>query len=1352
MSSILAFTMLISSLVMVNVVNVSAATTTDTWTAAADSSKSWLDISSGGFQSGTCSCSGRAITFKDNIFNGNSSNNPNGQTGYYNSDAKNTFTVTPGKANSTLKIWCFRNNNGEQDWTITHIKEDSSATIMPDSTGSKKIRDRGHANTEAMEISLSGDDTYTFKAGGSNVYIFRIDLITDDGQGGDDSGFTWEFDDTALTQLVSDLPDFQKDKLEFGVGEVVNGTSKKTLTERNLLVYKGTNYIIKPRKELLQGEPADGVVVTKEGNTFKVKPTKDMFVAAVVVDNAKINVTGGANRILHLKCTDEMVFSILLDNEGKAKTMLVSTNEKGGYDLSKLEDIVQGTIDLHEDTYTVSMSGGKLDKTEYAITSGGENSYSATFTPDPIKSFTEGVESVDLTKGIVNASDLKGERLYGGTRLGEGYFRVISKDSYQNVYSVSGSVEDGYGEDAMAIVLRAASKDGGDQDAQAEILKGGIGFTVGELGEGNTGKLTLKVQSVKDDSSTGTGATLGLAKTTGSDASEEIGEDVESKPVTATVDEGVKEDIVFDKLQSNQTYGVYNKGKVGENGNIRIIEAKFEVVSASKQPVQIEPTDEGYVFTGDGMLITESEKALVEGYNGAYASLNTDINNVTISEGKAQLVDSTPDNGISTKMTMPMTNNIKAVNSGALKISGTIGNITNGGGKWNILDFGNNVSIRTTSTKAKNKDEYTSDNKKGISDPTNGMISLALKETVSGETKYTYAEAGVKYEDYGNKEVKYVITFDFDNKEVTLQLDEQDPVTISAPALGQIKQITANTANNPAREFYLGNIKIEKTTIVKSGATVKFDVADTSMISGSNDAADSKGNITITRLKDKSTVTIKAMGDSNAKTFTGVEPGEQFTISGKDATNIWKWVTRNKGELDTELAHKSDIKFFNGKKGEDSERYLVYTVPEGAETGQEYGVQFTGTKDISKLDLESPTIKGEHTTPLKFGQYGFGNDKVRVCGGNDARDNVTYTFEVAALSDYDAAGYCSDTFNDVMKDADFNEATNAVPDFNQYGILNNSTTRATSIIFKVDESVVNNAGGDITANVDRTATGKSSNEIVVNESEDGISAWQKVDVTQAANKRAAFKIKAGYTYKITNEKADKIYIKSIRILNPNNIFDAPNDKLTDVQAKADLGKYSAFTEAHPGVELEAVNDSGAPSSDDTVFRVIGAISLSGADLTNKETAEYALSQITAVGYDVYDKTAYDKASQSSKIGNKFNESLREMANEDAPTKLYTITFAGNEDGIVNTAVDYEHTSKEEGSPSIGQLNPASGSDFASVYVQTFVATDTPIVLVPWVSYEEDFSTAANKIYTQVSKSAGEGTEDDNNIYLTPAAE
>lgn len=442
-------------------------------------------------------------------------------------------------------------------------------------------------------------------------------------------------------------------------------------------------------------------------------------------------------------------------------------------------------------------------------------------------------------------------------------------------------------------------------------------------------------------------------------------------------------------------------------------------------------------------------------------------------------------------------------------------------------------------------------------------------------------------------------------------------------------------------------IALEKRTDV----TVQFTVT--------GDAANSA--ITIKNVTKNETQTLT----SGTKTFTA-DIGDKFTFESK-ASNIYMWEP------------KENINYYNY----DSTRYFVYNLPDDAVAGETYTVTFTGKNGIGN----TIAYTNDKLQALKYGQYGFGVDKATL-NGNDATLFTNFAFITPTLKDY-AMGFSDDDYNGI-------DQTSEIKTANQYGIISMNSTELSYVEFQLAADL-----GVDSVNVTIDLSGNIKLTDVTDGGEKQVGT---------AGSKTTFTLIPGHTYRIEDTKGTS-YIKSIRLFDPNNVF---NNAAATNKRVENLGDASSLlTRDH---ELaSALNLSG---SEGQVFRIIGQIALAEADKTNPDGA---LSAIDQVGFDVYDKDAYDIANEDVTGNFHYNDGLSSMlqsGSETAPDYDEIIW-----EDIVNSAIDTDN----DGTPDIGHLgSEATGDD---LYVQTFFATETNKVLIPWVRY----SGSSTKVYSECLK-------------------
>ncbi len=443
---------------------------------------------------------------------------------------------------------------------------------------------------------------------------------------------------------------------------------------------------------------------------------------------------------------------------------------------------------------------------------------------------------------------------------------------------------------------------------------------------------------------------------------------------------------------------------------------------------------------------------------------------------------------------------------------------------------------------------------------------------------------------------------------------------------------------------------------------------------------------TVAGVKAGSAISIKnsSTGDTGSvqnagstATFTA-NAGDKFTFS-SSANNVYMWEV-TPGEI-------SDIKAYNkttvSSTGSKSyTRNFNYTVPSDAVGGTTYTVTFTAETNVAnKISYTNNNMED-----LVYGQYGFGDDKAALCG-NDAAEHMDVAFATPTMKDY-AAGFSDVKYNDI-------DQTSTIKTGNQYAIISKNTTETSYVKFKIADAITLGLDEGSTVNVTIDLSG-------------AVTVAGDDSTSYSLNGKTTLALTPGVTYTITDTKGTS-YIKSIRLFNPNNVFNNLDKTLTN-----NVYAYSASE-----LDDDTLAALGTDSTDArTIFRIIGQIVLDQADQSNPDAA---LSSINAIGFDVYDKADYDAATAQMSADYYYNEAKQSLLNAGytAPD-VDEIVF----DDVVNSAVDLDN----DGTPDIGHLlAEATGED---LYVQTYFASATDKTLIPWVIYEG----TTEKVYSECPKS------------------
>lgn len=591
-SGLLAFILMLSSLVVVNTASVSAADgdrvfdlgsekVRNGFTFTDETNKTVLANGTGNGKKSSYTFTDPEISDFEVKFTSNRSaiadDISNDNMGYIevNSD---TISFHASNDNAELTIRASTKSQS-RTFTITGANGGQATVVSPD--GGIIEQDSNYAKITVLKYTLDKTDTYTIKASSDKVRIY--DVTVNDKGAGEAANATW-------TVVATGTPIDGKVKLE----PLTNSTSA-------VLRYTDSDnkYSVIPSKRIIKVGDNN---VSGDGNSYTLTLTNDNWTdyftenLNIPVENIVISGEHAANRVLHLECsTHGTVYSIKLDETGKAKGMLVEDTEgetPGGY---KVEEML--TIPLHSGNLIATMAGGTLDgadsQTVNITSTAGTIKYTyLPYTVAPVSDTDTGKIKFDQLK---ISSITRAERLLGGTILDKTtnhFFVVANKDTVSNtVFALSDPVKLGTDATMKAVVIR---RDTGDSSAGAPKEGEGIGFTLGQAKEGKTFKLHIfctAVRDVKDKSDDNT--SIGLKEidpATYADKGGSSESDIVDIKETDQIDEGDWQEVEFSHLKSDSSYVIYNP-KGDSQGNLRIFAIQIEQVD--------EKANEGLVWTPD---------------------------------------------------------------------------------------------------------------------------------------------------------------------------------------------------------------------------------------------------------------------------------------------------------------------------------------------------------------------------------------------------------------------------------------------------------------------------------------------------------------------------------------------------------------------------------------------------------------------------------------------------------------------------------------------------------------------------------------------------------------------------------
>ncbi len=614
-SGLLAFILMLSSLVVVNTASVSAAETVIEW--------SFTDASAWGLSAGNkgsyslknstkCSNTKEKYTltyysdsnndkFYDSTYSGDykgiAMNGGMSDTGRNNWTKRYFEVAVPakGKISVTAVVNGTTASNGVPilyKWGAA----DNSVSASDSGTTKTKVDE-----TTTFDIVNEADTEKTLYFGFSAKQIITgVKLTLPDSSGEPASNYTWTLD----TSLISDEI---KGNLLY---------ESETPTAYNTLKYEDSDYTLLRNfwtiSPSTKDEDSTAIVTQGDGDkAYVIKPTKKMFLKNVTLNADNIKIKDAKSKVLHLQCTHGVVFSFLLgetpDDAGYYKPVaeLVPNAEgKGGYAKNPVL-----SIPAHADDYTATMGGGKLSIQDFPLNDESA-SFTADFTATPQHDIEADVPEIKFSElDLKAATDTRGERVLGGTVLDEaGHFFVLGTH-YNNTYKLSNLANDSEPSGKIkAIVLRTTNT----TDEQ-----GGIGFKLagvgtGDIKEGTTFDVKVKCVAVKDRVLGGLDeTTIGIGEYDADKAMNGEGAftATQTKKIDAQIDplnnpdtdDDVTSTIVtFEGLTPGKTYGIYNPGEEETQGNVRIYSIAVDMKQSGEEESDLGYVDEGEYAFGSG--------------------------------------------------------------------------------------------------------------------------------------------------------------------------------------------------------------------------------------------------------------------------------------------------------------------------------------------------------------------------------------------------------------------------------------------------------------------------------------------------------------------------------------------------------------------------------------------------------------------------------------------------------------------------------------------------------------------------------------------------------------------------------
>lgn len=525
-----------------------------------------------------------------------------------------------------------------------------------------------------------------------------------------------------------------------------------------------------------------------------------------------------------------------------------------------------------------------------------------------------------------------------------------------------------------------------------------------------------------------------------------------------------------------------------------------------------------------------------------------------------------------------------------------------------------------------------------------------------------------------------------------------------------------------------------KLTKLNNTVTVKF--YSTGNVSDNVYAGRTSSNITTSILTSK----------LKEYTVNNVEPGTKLYFK-STANNVFEWYPyENNGTKETIL----DSSYITFTQNSSKDKYFTYTVPENATAGNTYGVKFVVDNNLVN-SLNTDDYNLNNNGGVGYGQYGLGDDKIRVNAGKgdqltdseianyskyNGRIYFKYAFIKPSLEDY-SKGYSDKKYNGIV-------GTSYVQNANQYGILRGTFDTAPSDnLSSIDKPfvafkpVITGLVDTDTVDVLIETSGGSYDLFPINDRNNPVTGAIQ-DPNNTGKK--LYKLKNNLEYAIVATSSTKVYLKSVRMYDPNNIM-ANKDTagVTSIGGSADpnfyvedMGTVAELKNTTFGnTVLNGLSDVQSADSY-KVFRIVSRIVVPS---DGRDNLDGYLGGVQSVGYDVYETSTYNKLNDSSLYGynayQTVDSSLTDVAEEADAKADSAIEFIDT----VNTAVMKLNKDDKEGYVNAGNIADLSSvttdqllcgnvkvaeANWYDLYVQTFIAvkSDTSLTLVPYTKVND----------------------------------
>ncbi|MGN1318923.1 MAG: hypothetical protein ACI4VF_07880, partial [Lachnospirales bacterium] len=450
--------------------------------------------------------------------------------------------------------------------------------------------------------------------------------------------------------------------------------------------------------------------------------------------------------------------------------------------------------------------------------------------------------------------------------------------------------------------------------------------------------------------------------------------------------------------------------------------------------------------------------------------------------------------------------------------------------------------------------------------------------------------------------IDYINVLDSDDTNATLTLtvnnNASETVNVSVDG-GDAQSVDANTTG---KALIFTGLTTGTHTITITSATGAIEY-DTKTVEVTKDAKTVTATVNVTASQAPIKVTFKwdkaDASPDKAITVTGDVSGSLSTSSNSKTFEVtagtsheFRFSSEAKKVTSIDKSGMNGVKLYATNTKTKEERYFKFTIPADAVAGTEYVLTFVCTGNYGQLKDDD---KNESSVLVSYGQYGFGANKVSLCG-NDARDKFNYVGVYASMYDF-TQGYTDSTTGLFADEIIVVDAGERGGDY-RYGLVSKASSTS-----QVKITLSNEIAEDTILKLDVSGSLEIKNE----------NGSAMVAAGSDGNSKKLYKVQRGETYIISGTSTGANgYIKSVRIYNPENIFVKVADTI-----KTELGLESEIS--GDLADILGITDG---SSSYKVFRLIGKAS--PTSITTAGSIEKALLDVNEVGWKIIPAEYVDK--------------------------------------------------------------------------------------------------------------------------------